>query len=200
LSACGDGEKGAWDQVATIQAYQATQIAEQEIQIERQWDAISYLSTQMPRGWQNVDIEHPTFTPTPWTGDPTWTPTAYDSTAHPVSLVQGSVIIEEGSCCVGGTAGTEIEIEVAFDATSLAGDVTEMRVLAGGARVIQSGEIELNHWVSFSPTQSFKITLPGNWVGFYVSAQFRDTQGNISPVYWDDISVEGMPPPPTPTP
>jgi hypothetical protein len=42
--------------------------------------------------------------------------------------------------------------------------------------------------------------VPVNWTGFYVSVQYRDADGNLSPVYDDDVSVEGQPPTLTPTP
>jgi hypothetical protein len=35
-----------------------------------------------------------------------------------------------------------------------------------------------------------------NWTGFYVCVQYQDEHGNVSPVYRDDISVEGVPRPP----
>jgi len=42
--------------------------------------------------------------------------------------------------------------------------------------------------------------VPLNWVGFYVTAQFRDQLHNLSAVVQDDVSVEGMPPMPSPLP
>ena len=54
-------------------------------------------------------------------------------------------------------------------------------------------------WEPFTPsvTETFVITAI-NWVGHYLSVQFRDSQGNLSRVVCDDISVEGLPAPPTP--
>jgi hypothetical protein len=52
-------------------------------------------------------------------------------------------------------------------------------------------------WEPFSTTKAFEYRVPINWTGFYVTVQFRDAQGNLSPVYTSDISVEGMPAPPT---
>jgi hypothetical protein len=40
--------------------------------------------------------------------------------------------------------------------------------------------------------------VPINWTGFYVSVQYRDAEGNLSPVVCDDISIEGHSPTPTP--
>jgi hypothetical protein len=50
-------------------------------------------------------------------------------------------------------------------------------------------------WERFAASKTFPVYVALNWVGFYVSAQFQDEHGNLSPVYCDDISVEGMPPP-----
>ena len=54
-------------------------------------------------------------------------------------------------------------------------------------------------WERFSAsvTEPFVITAI-NWVGHYLSVQYRDSLGNLSPVFCDDISVEGMPAPSTP--
>jgi hypothetical protein len=49
-------------------------------------------------------------------------------------------------------------------------------------------------WEPFVTQRSFPFTLAINWVGFYISAQYRDQHGNLSPAFCDDISLEGMPP------
>jgi hypothetical protein len=53
-------------------------------------------------------------------------------------------------------------------------------------------------WESFIAQKTFPFTPPLNWSTFYVSVQYRDSPGNVSPVYCDDIAVEGMPPTPLP--
>jgi hypothetical protein len=54
-------------------------------------------------------------------------------------------------------------------------------------------------WEPFADTKVFQFTPPvSNWFGFNASVQFKDTAGNLSPVYCDDIGVEGMPVTPTP--
>lgn len=115
------------------------------------------------------------------------------------SAVRGSVLIEGGSCCVGGAAGDTIEIDAAFEASSSFGDVTEMRVrgLYGGGCLAEDEMAQVS-WEPFVSSKAYPVTLAINWVGFYVSVQYRDASGNLSPVYCDDISVEGMPAP-TPT-
>jgi hypothetical protein len=137
-----------------------------------------------------------------WTPEPPTTEvtpagpqTPFTDTGAPVS---GTVLIEEGRCCVGGVAGSEIQIGVAFQAASSYGNVNEMRVLATGGGCRREQEMGAAIWEPFSALKTYPFNLPINWVGFYVSVQYRDTSGNISPVICDDISVEGSPPMPTP--
>jgi hypothetical protein len=52
-------------------------------------------------------------------------------------------------------------------------------------------------WEPFAVSKNFPVQVGINWNGFYVSAQFQDEHGNLSPVYCDDIAVEGMPAQPT---
>jgi len=137
-----------------------------------------------------------------WTPEPPTTEvtpagpqTPFTDTGAPVS---GTVLIEEGRCCVGGVAGSEIQIGVAFQAASFLGEGTQMRVLATGGGCHREDEMDEANWEPFVPAKTYPFYPPINWVGFYVSVQYRDTSGNISPVYCDDISVEGSPPLPTP--
>jgi len=115
-----------------------------------------------------------------------------------VSSVNGSVLIEDGRCCAGGAAGSEIQIRVAFQAASGAGQVNEMRVISAGGGCRSEAEMAAANWEPFAPVKNYPFSPPINWVGFYVSVQYRDSSGNISPVYCDDISVEGSPSMPTP--
>jgi hypothetical protein len=108
------------------------------------------------------------------------------------------VQIEDGREVVGGTAGDLIPIDVAFAASSTAGRVTEMRV---GNICAADRDLSARPWEPFAATKTYSTTAAINFVGWYVSVQYRDTHGNLSPIYCDDISVEGMPaPPPTPAP
>jgi CSLREA domain-containing protein len=115
--------------------------------------------------------------------------------------VMGSVLLEDGICCVAGTAGETIDIDASFEATSPMREVTEMRILSG-SREFTPAEMEAASWEPFSSQKAFSITIPLNWSSFYVYVQYRDSNGNLSPITSDDISVEGQPiePPPTPTP
>jgi hypothetical protein len=116
------------------------------------------------------------------------------SPADATGVVTGTVQISNGSCCAGGAAGSTISLPVAFSATSGAGPVSEMRVGVG----LRCGDerIGIQPWEPFQTSKSYTTTLAVNWVGWYIAAQYRDAQGNLSPVVCDDISLEGMPPTP----
>ena len=130
-----------------------------------------------------------TLTPTSILTTPTDAVAATQS-AYPVS---GSVVWEGGRCCAGGTAGETIQIRADYSASSPFGEISELRVRPGG-RCYSEQDMHEVEWERFSPSQSFPFTLAINWVGFYISIQYRDSLGNLSPVYCDDISLEGMPP------
>ena len=55
-------------------------------------------------------------------------------------------------------------------------------------------------WVPYTTQVTFDVVPAVNWTGAYFSAQFRDSQGNVSEIVWDEISVEGIPVSPTPVP
>lgn len=111
--------------------------------------------------------------------------------------VQGSVEIADGGCCAGGTAGDVIEVDVAFQAASPFGDVVEMRTMTGGL-CFSEEEIVAVDWQPFMTDESFPVNVAINWIGFYVTVQYRDAHGHLSTVYCDDISVEGHPATPAP--
>lgn len=117
--------------------------------------------------------------------------------SHAFPPVTGSVLLEGGACCAGGQVGETIQIDAEFTAASPYATVTDMRVATRYGFGCLS-EIELSHteWEPFATAKSFPVTLAINWVGFYVTVQYRDSADHLSSVYCDDISVEGMPPPP----
>ena len=119
---------------------------------------------------------------------------AATQTAFPVT---GSVVIEGGRCCVGGTPGSTVNVQVEFAAQSTAGKVTEMRVSHSGGCQKDAATLDAP-WEPFVPSKTYSAGLAINWVGWYISVQYRDDQGSLSPVYCDDISLEGSPPQPTP--
>lgn len=162
-------------------SYQSTQIAKQE-----EW--LSYQSTQIG-AHQGMIMYLATGAPTGQEGsygfpqDGTLTPTPY----YPVN---GSVIIHQGSCCVGGKSGTSIEVDVQFEAHSVNGEVTEMRVLAG-APLVDETQIADASWEPFIAEKLFPVPVAINWTTFWVHVQYRDATGALSPVFSDEIGVEG---------
>lgn len=127
---------------------------------------------------------------TPRAAQPRYAQTAVAATraAYPIT---GSVEINDGMCCAGGKVGSVANLQVKFRANSPSAPVTEMRV-----RNACVTEIEMSGaaWEPFVSEKTFPIKITvANWVGWYIAVQFRDANGNLSPVYCDDISVEGMP-------
>jgi hypothetical protein len=114
------------------------------------------------------------------------------SETMPVSFA-GAVQIAGGSCCLGGYAGETIQSQVSFSEASPFGRVSSMRVKPGCSA---DTDLESAEWESFTDSKSYPIYVALNWTGFTVCAQYQDEHGNLSPVYRDDISVEGMPRPP----
>ena len=164
-------------------SYEGTLAALQEnnqemaTKIARQDEIISYLATRVAAVYTPAAQEYPTFTP-----------------YIPVS---GSVELEGGACCAGGTAGETLTIKAVFEASSPYGEVQEMRCQTAGYALSES-DLQQTEWESFSSEKEFETLLAINWVGFYVCVQYRDEIGNRSQVYCDDISLEGQPPAPTP--
>lgn len=154
----------------TLQAIQ-TELEAQASQIAAQGTFVSYLAT---RPALVVSPRAPGQQPTP---------------NRPV---QGFVLFQNGRCCVGGRAGSEAIATIQFEATSNAGRVTEMRYRVGTVRYVEADFSE-GEWGPFIRETVVQIPVANNWVGYYVSAQFRDQAGNLSPVVYDDISVEGTP-------
>jgi hypothetical protein len=121
---------------------------------------------------------------------PVQTALAATRAAFPVS---GSVVIMDGACCAGGKAGSKISLKVSFQASSPLGSVTEMKVQTGGECVKDPGQLK-GGWEPFLPTRSYEVGgIPLNWTSWWVSVQYRDGYGNLSPVYCDDIGIEGSP-------
>ena len=173
---------GRLERIIAAQATQVTALRRDvrslEGQVQAQATMLHYLATRGPA--------------LPPTSDPFISPTPY----YPL---RGSVEIEGGRCCVGGIAGDTTSIQATLFAESPFGVISGMRVHAGG-NLLDQALFEQVSWQPYVRNLSFEIPIFINWVGFYVQVQFRDALGNLSPVYFDDISVEGMPAPETPTP
>ena len=109
----------------------------------------------------------------------------------------GAVQIAGGSCCIGGYDGETIQAQVSFSAASPFGTVSKMRVASGCAA---DTDLEGVDWEAFVNSKTYPIPVVINWSGFFICVQYQDGHGNLSPVYQDDISVEGMPRPPVVNP
>ena len=104
--------------------------------------------------------------------------------AYPVT---GFVTIEDGRCCAGGKAGTPIQIQVRFGASSAFGDVKEMRL--GSSQ----DNIGASAWEPLVAAKSYPVVPAINWTTFALCAQYRDVKQNLSKVYCSNIAVEGSP-------
>jgi len=117
-----------------------------------------------------------------------------ESATTVVTGVTGGVLIEDGQSAMGGTAGDTIQASVTFTATSPAAPVIEMRVSLG----CNEESLVAAAWETFASQKTYPVRVILNWVGWGISVQYRDANGNVSPMYCDDINVEGMPAQPTP--
>lgn len=118
------------------------------------------------------------------------TPVGPDTPPTPYWPVMGRVQIENGRCCVGGTAGEPLQIMIDLQAESPQSEVTDM-LLAVGSRFLNEEEMEGLPWEPFTAQKTVTIPVPLNWSGSYASVQFRDADGGLSQVVQDDVSVEG---------
>jgi hypothetical protein len=109
--------------------------------------------------------------------------------------VQGSVEIENGFCCAGGYVGQTITLTVEYTATSPFAPVTEMRTYFRSGGCLSEPEMSELEWEPLVLERDYPVLVAINWVPFYASVQYRDALGYISPIYCDDIAVEGHPTP-----
>lgn len=87
--------------------------------------------------------------------------TVTPSVSRPVT---GSVVLQEGACCVGGTAGSPVSIRAAFKATSSLARVTEMRAATRyGGGCLKESEMASISWEPFVASKEFTVTAAINW-------------------------------------
>ncbi len=149
-----------------------TQVSAQSTQVSRQEALLHHLATSVLR-----------------------LPSTPAGRAVPTPFVNGSLSIQGGKCCVGGIASQPLQIQVEFQALSPVAEIADMRVRTG-SRAFNAEDFSNSEWEPFTAVREFTLAPPINWTGFYVSVQYRDALGNVSPVYSADISVEGVPVPP----
>jgi hypothetical protein len=144
---------------------------------------VAQVSTQVSGVWDKA---------TPIAALPSSVQTAVAATqvAFPVS---GAVTLEGGRCCIGGMAGTTVTATASFTATSPFGAVQQMRLHAGPS-CADASAITPAPWEPLVLSRAFPLQVAINFTSFAVSAQYRDVQGNLSPVYCSTLSVEGSPP------
>ncbi len=107
--------------------------------------------------------------------------------------VAGKIQVGEGHP-VGAKAGSKIDVVVHFEATSPAGPVGEMRVKQSSmGRCLTADEMSDAPWEKFVAEKTYPVSVALNWTTFKLHVQYRDTQGNLSPVYCGDVAVEGSP-------
>lgn len=176
-------------------SFQSTQIIAQEVQIRSQSTEVaqqeallSYQSTQIG-AHQGIIMYLATGAPAGEEGrysvpqGGTLIPTSYQP-------VMGSVMIHAGGCCVGGEAGATLQVDVQFQAYSQRGEVVEMRVLAGPPLQSEAMMDDIP-WEPFRSEKVYPVAVAINWTSFWVHVQYRDLTGWLSPVYFDEIGVEG---------
>lgn len=154
----------------TVQAL-LTRVSAQSTQLANQQEIITHLATRVPLMPPTQDIQQ-----------------------QSTPVVEGSLLIEDDKCCIGGIAGQPVPIHVTFQASSPFAEVSEMRVRTGLTHFDENDFSDVE-WEPFSSEKDFGYIAPLNWTGFYVSVQFKDALENLSPVCSADISVEGMPAP-----
>jgi hypothetical protein len=144
---------------------------------------VAQVSTQVFGVWDKA---------TPIAALPSSVQTAVAATqvAFPVS---GAVTLEGGRCCIGGVAGTTVTATASFTATSPFGAVQQMRLHASPSCAGESA-IAPAPWEPLVPSRAYPLQVAINFTSFAISAQYRDVQGNLSPVYCATLSVEGSPP------
>jgi hypothetical protein len=107
--------------------------------------------------------------------------------------VVGQVEVGQGSA-MGGKAGTTIDIPVRFQASSPVAAVKEMRVKASPiGRCLTTDEMGDAPWEPMALSKTYAYRVPLNWSTFKLHVQYRDAQGNLSPIYCGEIAVEGQP-------
>lgn len=119
--------------------------------------------------------------------DPMLTSVAATRQAFPVT---GSVLIENGREKAGGLVPALTPLWVQFQAVSPFGKVTEMRV--GGANYCFSHtRLDNALWQPFVDARIYEVSHPIGYMRWVIFVQYRDASGNLSPVYCDDISLDG---------
>ncbi len=111
--------------------------------------------------------------------------------------VKGSLSIPQPE--TGGPVGQSVSIQVSFQATSPDGPVTDLRLTGGCPKTAAEMDASGASWEPFVSTRTFQVGIgQRNWTVWGIAVQYRDVQGNLSPVYCATATVEGLPAPASP--
>lgn len=106
-------------------------------------------------------------------------------------LVTGSVEIEQGIYGFDAPIGQSVDMLVMFKAT-MSGPVYGMRVNPRGyTGCATEADMDSVTWEILSLEQPYSAIVAPGLQKWYISAQYRDNSGNVSPIYCDDITIEG---------
>ena len=95
---------------------------------------------------------------------------------------------------IGGKAWITLDIKVKFEASSPRAEIKEMRVkISPMGRCLTPDEMNDAPWENFVAEKIYPVRVAINWQTFKAHAQYRDAQGNLSPVYCGEVAIEGMP-------
>ena len=107
--------------------------------------------------------------------------------------VTGTVLLNGGAEVTGGPVGRDLNILAEFSAESVNGEIVALRSAGSYVRCLEAEELGRFEWITYTRAQTFTTQPPiPNWIGYYVTAQFRDVVGETSAAACDDISVEGQ--------
>jgi len=106
--------------------------------------------------------------------------------------ISGSILINDGDCCAGGIIGDSVQLNASFGLSNRSHTTTQMKVKISN-NCETDPELMGEEVLQFSPNMEFSVVAASNWVGHFISVQFIDENWNVSEIYCDDISVEGMP-------
>ena len=118
------------------------------------------------------------------------------------TIVGGVNIRDRGSNRIGGEVGIAIDVVSEITATSSLGSQidVEFRHQLSDARCLDFEDFDrlALPWEDLRPivTDTYSVAV-ANFVTLYQSVEFRDEIGSFSPVYCDDVTLEGFYPTPT---
>jgi hypothetical protein len=108
------------------------------------------------------------------------------------SDISGSVELNNGACCTGGTIGDEVIVSAKISLDNRQQETTLMRTALSTSCLSADGLTDAE-WIPFQSQQVSSYVAISGWIGIYFNVQFMNETGEISQIFCDDISVEGLP-------